>query len=152
MDGVREKSLGKYKANPSKSGKTHKAQADKHRAPQKPFQIGSKVYLSTKYLRLKLPCKKLGPKFIGPFPIVKVSNPVTVQLKLLCLLGKVHPVFHSSLLKPAVDSQLRPVDQEAPKPILVQGKMHYEIKRMLDSRSYKGRLQYLVQCSTKLHG
>lgn len=62
-------------------------------------KVGDQVYLSMKYLWLRVPCKKLGSKYLGP--IVLVINPVTLELKLPRLLGQVHPMFHSSLLKPA---------------------------------------------------
>ncbi|XP_060549443.1 uncharacterized protein LOC117670025 isoform X2 [Pantherophis guttatus] len=129
----------------AKAAQSYKEQADKHRTPQRPFQLGEKVYLSTKYLRLRLPSRKLGPKFIGPFPIIKIINPVTVQLQLPRLLGKIHPVFHSSLLKPVVGSTLRPTPREPPGPLVVGGQTHYEVQRILDSRWHRGRLQYLIK-------
>lgn len=39
----------------------YKAYANKKRADPKPFQMGDQVYLSTKYLKLWLPSRKLGP-------------------------------------------------------------------------------------------
>lgn len=66
-------------------------------------------------------------------------------MKLPRLLGKVHPVFHCSLLKSVVGSALRPEVRVAPGPIVVEGETHYEVKRILDSRLYKGKLQYLLQ-------
>lgn len=54
----------------------------KKRAPQKDFKVVDKVYLSTKFLQSRQPCKKLGQKYIGSFPIIRVMNPVTVELKL----------------------------------------------------------------------
>uniref|UniRef100_A0A2D4I6Z9 Uncharacterized protein n=1 Tax=Micrurus lemniscatus lemniscatus TaxID=129467 RepID=A0A2D4I6Z9_MICLE len=56
----------------TEAAKNYKVQADKHRSLQPPFKVGDKVYLSTKYLRLKLASKKLGPKFLGLFPIKKI--------------------------------------------------------------------------------
>lgn len=119
----------------------NKAQADKKRAPHKPFQVGCRVYLSTKYLRLKVPCKKLDPKYLGPFPIIRVINPVTLELKLSWLLGRVHPVFHSSLLKPLEESNIQPLLQP---PGSVVGD-HYVIDQVLDSQLHRGKLQYLVR-------
>lgn len=104
-----------------KSAMNYKHQADKKRSPQTPFHIGQQVYLSTKYLNLKVPCKKLAPKYIGPFPIVKVINPVTVQLQLPQLLGKTHPVLHCSLLHPVRTSQLRGAPSPPPPPVTMGG-------------------------------
>lgn len=55
-----------------------------------------------------------------------------------------HPVFHCSLLKPVVGFGLRLAEGRAPGLVLVEEEEHYEIKRILDSRPYKGKLQYLV--------
>lgn len=68
-----------------------------------------------------------------------------VELKRPSLLEKIHLVFHSSLLKLVIGLELRPVAREAPGPITVQWDTHYEVRRILDFRLYKGRLQYLVQ-------
>lgn len=91
-----------------KAADEYKQQADKKRADPKPFQVGDRVYLSTKYLKLRTPSRKLGPKYVGPFTVTKVINPVPVALKLPPLLGKVHPVFHSILLKPVEATLLTP--------------------------------------------
>ncbi|ETE66343.1 Sperm-associated antigen 16 protein, partial [Ophiophagus hannah] len=36
---------------------------------------------------------------MGPFPITRMVNPVTVELKLPKTLRRIHPIFHCSLLK-----------------------------------------------------
>lgn len=99
------------------------------------------VYLSTKYLKLRLPCKKLGPKYIGPFRVQQVINPVTVRLQLPHSLSKVHLVFHSSLLKLAVGLSFRCIEQ-SPGPI---GGNRYEIREILDSCIHRGHVQYFVR-------
>lgn len=85
----------------------YKRQAGKKGADHIPFQVGDWVYLSTKFIKLRAPSQKLGPKYLRSFPITKVIKPVTVVLKLPPLLGEVHSAFHSSLLKP-VDSVREP--------------------------------------------
>ncbi|KAG8139639.1 hypothetical protein E2320_002400 [Naja naja] len=42
--------------------------------------IRDKRYLSTKFLQLGQSCKKLGPKYTGPFAITWIINLVTVEL------------------------------------------------------------------------
>lgn len=57
----------------------YKKQADKKtRSKPKDFNIGNTVYLSTKYLQSRESSKKLGSKYTGYFPIIKIINPVTV--------------------------------------------------------------------------
>ncbi|KAK3560904.1 hypothetical protein QTP86_022882 [Hemibagrus guttatus] len=51
-------------------------------------------------LKLKLRCRKLSPKFIGPFEIVRQVNPVCYRLRLPASYH-ICPTFHVSLLKPA---------------------------------------------------
>ncbi|KAK9407162.1 hypothetical protein NXF25_005936 [Crotalus adamanteus] len=115
-----------------------KIQADKKRAEHEPFRVGDWVYLATKYLRLRIPCRKLGPKYVGPFQITKIINPVTVQLRLPAALGKVHPIFHCSLLKrtrgPASTTR-------GPGPVMGS---FYEVQDILDSRVRRRKLQYLI--------
>ncbi|KAG9465525.1 hypothetical protein GDO78_018156 [Eleutherodactylus coqui] len=49
-----------------------------------PFEVGQKVYLPTKNLKLKFPSVKLAPHFIGPFAIMRVIYPLAYELDLPC--------------------------------------------------------------------
>jgi hypothetical protein len=78
-------------------------QANKGRREEIPYEVGALVYLSTKNLNLpKSRARKLAPKFIGPFTIVK-SFPGTsnYELELPAELRnrRIHPRFHASLLR-----------------------------------------------------
>lgn len=108
--------------------------------PQAPFYDSQWIYLFTKYLKLKVPCNKLGPKYIGPFPVVKVINPITVQLQLPWLLGKTHPVFCCNLLRPAHSSQIQGPYSQPPPLVIVDGNQHYEVKEELDAWWHRGWL------------
>jgi hypothetical protein len=75
-------------------------QANKHRRDHV-FTIGDMVMLSTENLHIfKASGKKVLEKFIGPFPVEAIINPVAVKLTLPPQYSRVHPVFHVSLLKP----------------------------------------------------
>ena len=76
-----------------------KRQADKHRLPSN-LAPGDFAYLSSKNLSLpeKL-SRKLSPRFIGPFEVLEAVGPSSFRLALPANLQRLHPVFHSSLLK-----------------------------------------------------
>ena len=44
--------------------------------------------------------RKLVPRFVGPFSILKGVRPLAYQLNLGTCYNQVHPIFHVSLLKP----------------------------------------------------
>ncbi|KAK3507987.1 hypothetical protein QTP70_009351 [Hemibagrus guttatus] len=121
--------------------------ADLRRSQASTYQPGQKVWLSTRDIKLRLPCRKLSPQFIGPFTIVRQVNPVTYRLQLPPEY-KMHPVFHVSLLKPHHPSVLLSTEpgvaEERPLPLLVDDGTAYLVKEVLDSRRRGGRLEYLV--------
>ncbi|KAG9490480.1 hypothetical protein GDO78_006034 [Eleutherodactylus coqui] len=70
-----------------------------------PYRVGQEVYLSSKNLKLRVPSLKLAPRYVGPFVITRVVNPLAYELGLPAT-WRVHRVFHKSLLKPFVPSNV----------------------------------------------
>ncbi len=108
---------------------------------------GHPTGLSTRDIRLRLPCKKLAPRYVGPFVIQKQINPVTFQLNLPPQY-RIHPTFHVSLLKP-YHSPVSPSTEpgpitEPPLQLILEDGAVYEVRTILDSRRRGGRLEYLV--------
>ena len=65
------------------------------------FKVHDKVFLSSRNLsaaHFKQTSKKLQPRFLGPFTIVKKVSKYTFELELPKSMSRLHPVFHVSLL------------------------------------------------------
>uniref|UniRef100_A0A8C5QVR1 Uncharacterized protein n=1 Tax=Leptobrachium leishanense TaxID=445787 RepID=A0A8C5QVR1_9ANUR len=122
---------------------TYKAYADLKRRPSPTYEVNQKVWLSTRNLRLTCPTKKLGPTYIGPFPITAIISPTAIRLQLPDDLH-LHPVFHVSLLKPWTAPSFSSQVNTRPPPLPVDEEPEYEIHRILDSRYRRRQLQYLI--------
>ncbi|KAL0188510.1 hypothetical protein M9458_015609, partial [Cirrhinus mrigala] len=122
------------------------AQADRKRRPNPPYEPRQWVWLSTQDLRLRLPCKKLSPRYVGPFKIIKQITPVSFRLELPDDY-RISPTFHVSLLKPAGDPEgVEDLDEAAsqgPPPVVDGSEEVYRVNTILDSRRRRGQLQYL---------
>ena len=82
------------------------------------FSVKEEVLLSTKNLKLKVVAanaRKLLPKFIGPFTVVRRINPVAYELEFPETM-KIHNVFHVSLFRPYISS----VSYQPPAPTVAE--------------------------------
>ena len=70
-----------------------------------PFKIDDKVWLESKYLKLRHESKKLALKREGPFTIAEVLNPLNYRLS-LSENWRIHSVFHASLLSPFKQNEI----------------------------------------------
>ncbi|KAL0146914.1 hypothetical protein M9458_057853, partial [Cirrhinus mrigala] len=124
-----------------------KSIVDQRRIQGPAFAPGQKVWLSTRDIRLRLPSRKLSPRFVGPFTILEQVNPVTFKLQLPPQY-RIHPTFHVSLLKPfhppLIPSTEPGHEEEPPPPLLLEDGSIYSVKEILQSRRRGGQLQYLV--------
>ncbi|KAE9162108.1 hypothetical protein PF004_g30599 [Phytophthora fragariae] len=109
------------------------------------FDVGERVYLSTKHLDPKhsgLPNSTVfGPKWIGPYTVVRKIHNHAYELNIQAG-NKLHPVFNTGSLKPYKESTRlsRPGDV-----ILADGSVGQIVKRLLGKRRHKRRTQFLVE-------
>jgi hypothetical protein len=119
------------------------ARADTRRADVS-FDVGQEVLLSTRNLSFKGPgCRKLLPRWVGPFKVAARVGPVAYRLDLLPTM-RIHPVFHVSLLRPYVsDGRVQP-----PPVATLEGEEEFEVERILDHRSrHRNKTEFLVRWS-----
>lgn len=115
------------------------------------FAVGDKVRLSTAHLSLPATLsKKFKARFIGPYEVIRVVNPVAYKLKLPQSL-KIHPVFHISLLQPWRSDPEFPTHTSSltrPPPVDAS-ENRFEVETLLQKRYRRygrgGRVEYLVR-------
>ena len=96
---------------------------------ERTFKPGDRVLLSSKHMRLTGP-RKLLPRYIGPFTVTDVINPVAYRLDLPNNV-RIHNVFHVSLLKLYLDGGRVPLP---PPPEVVDGELEFEVEKILDHK------------------
>lgn len=131
--------------------KVVKAQADYMELQKKLLQEpnlkeGDMVLLKAENYNLRLPSRKLSPRWLGPFRILKFVTPTTVKLELPLRFKDLDPVQNLGWLKPYKQrgQDLGPavIQQE---PEIIDGEEEFEVETILADR-YKGtRKQYLVR-------
>uniref|UniRef100_A0A673CBI9 Gypsy retrotransposon integrase-like protein 1 n=1 Tax=Sphaeramia orbicularis TaxID=375764 RepID=A0A673CBI9_9TELE len=126
-----------------KASGRYKTSADAHRTPAPVYHPDQRVWLSAKHLPLRIESRKLAPRFVGPFPISKIINPVSVRLKLPRSM-RIHPTFHVSQIKPVKESRLVPPTQPPPPPRMIDGDPAYTVRRLMAARRRGRGFQYLV--------
>lgn len=134
----------------SRVAQTHYANAKRREEPQ--YEVGDRVYLSTQNLALpKGRVRKLLPRFIGPFEILKANlRGATYTLKLTdeMVRRKIHPTFHISLLKPYIpNDESQFPGREATKfyDVGIPEDQEWVVDSILDHRWVKKKLELKVR-------
>ncbi len=117
-------------------------QANKHRKKIN-YKIESKMFLNERNIVIARFFKKLDDKMLDSF---KVTDSVDFFYKLkLSDTMRIHDVFHSELLRSAVDDSLSDQKNELSKSIVVNDEDEWEIDDILNFQRYRRRLQYRIK-------
>ena len=142
ITGTMENILKLLKGNLQRSKQAMTAQANKHRKLVR-YSPGDKVWLSSNNITTVRPSRKLEDKMLGPFEVVKPIG-TSYRLKLPSSM-KVHPVFHTSLLRSDPNDPLPGQITDAPRPVETENGDEWLVDEILDSRRHHNRLQYKVK-------
>ena len=109
------------------------------------FKVGDKVMVHAKNIKTKRKSKKLDHKMRGPFKVKRLIGSYAYELALPYGAGKVHPVYHISLLEPYHRNEIPGRRSPSPQPVVDLGDDIWEVGKILASRVHKKRVQYLVR-------
>ncbi|GIL62649.1 hypothetical protein Vafri_16835 [Volvox africanus] len=106
------------------------------------FSKGQLVLLNTKNLRsFAEGSRKLLPRWVGPYPVVRMVGSVAVELTLPSNMN-IHPTFHVSLIRPykgpvpvAETTDAPAVAEPGPETWVAGKQKAYEVERVLDYRT-----------------
>jgi hypothetical protein len=117
---------------------------DKKVANEEPkFKVGDWVMVNAKNIKTKRPTKKLDYKLRGKFQIEKLCGTYAYKLKLPPMSGKIHPVFHISLLEPYHSNTIPGRRSPTPPPVDLE-EQEWFVEGIVTSRIRKGQVEYLV--------
>lgn len=124
--------------------------ANEHRT-ELTFSPGDQVLLSTLHITVdnqaNRPSQKLAPRFTGPYKVLERIGQVSYKLDIPSNLP-IHPVFHISRLRPYTDPLTFDSSRDVPSrppPELIGDVPEYEAERVLDKRTRRRRVEYLIK-------
>jgi len=135
---------GRMKASQSRQ----ESYADQRRRPLE-FAVGDHVFLRitpTTGVGRAIRSRKLSPKFIGPYQILRKIGPVAYEIALPPQLSNLHSVFHASQLRKYVSDPSHVLESED---LQIRGDLSVEVQPVSicdrQTRQRKGKSVSLVQ-------
>jgi len=129
-----EKLQSTLKEEIAKAQRQYQPSANSRRQQLLDFQVGESVFVRSQYFRTMRPSKKLSKKYLGPYEIIAQPSPQSFMLYFLDTMRAVHPVFHVSMLKPAIPNIFQQRSKSPPAPVIINGEPEYEISKIVDSK------------------
>jgi len=107
------------------------------------FKVGDWVMVKAKNIKTKRPSKKLDYKLRDKFEIEKRCGTNAYRIKLTPMCGKIHPVFHVSLLAPYRQNTIPGRRSLTPPPVDLE-QQEYVIDKIKTTGIKCGQVKYLV--------
>jgi len=140
LDAMREAMRENMKAAQTSIAKYYN-QKVANKEPQ--FQVGDWVMINAKNIKTKRPSKNLDYKLRGKFEIEKLCNTNAYRLKLPPLSGKIHSVFHVSLLEPYRQNTIPGRHLPTPSPVDLK-QQEYVFEKIKTTEIKGGQVKYLL--------
>ena len=116
-----------------------RVQANKHHR-EIDFEVGDRVYVSTKHWNTGRRSRKLADQMAGPFPtIAREGNAYRLQLPSGI---NVHPVINPEYLRKDPNNPLSGQTEDPQPPIEINGENEWEVEKIPASRKRGRKLQY----------
>ena len=127
--------------NLKKAINAYKSAADNKRKEHTHLSPGDLVMVEAGNFKLPLASRKMGPRRIGPFKMLRQINEVAYKVELPPK-SRVHPVFHVSQLRKFLGEAPAPLD-----PVLSAnpGEAEFEVEAILDTRLSCKKRQFLIK-------
>jgi len=104
------------------------------------------VYLDSEDIQTTRPSKKLSHHCLGPYPVERRIGKYAYHLVLPPPMRRLHPVFNVVKLSPTPDNLIVGRRRNLPPPPeLMDGEEEYVVEKILNSRMFRRKLQYLVK-------
>ena len=107
------------------------------------IKVGDWVMVNAGNIKTKRTLKKLDYKLRGKFEIEKLCGTNAYRLKLPPLSGKIHPVFHLSLLEPYYQNNIPGRRSPTPTPVDLE-QQDYVIEKIKTMEIKGGQVKSLV--------
>jgi len=107
------------------------------------FKVGDWVMVNLKNIKTKRPSKKLDYKLGGKFESEKLCGTNAYGLKLPPLSGKIHPVFHVSLMEPYRQNNIPGRCSPTPPPLDLE-QQEYVIEKIKTTEIKGCQVKYLA--------
>jgi len=108
--------------------------------------VGNLVLLSTKDLKWQIKgrrLEKLTERFVGLYKVKRIVSSNAIELELPNSI-KIHPVVNISRVQ-LYKSQVKGQKKIPPKLVIIEGEEEFEVKKILNKRTVRGKEKFLVR-------